>query len=89
MLISANKKHTSDCSFHFIKSLLWYFSNLKIWDHKKKGKKRSKSIVLTYIADVSVSTIPVIYANIVFKWPPTVDSQKPSKYSKFDGCILM
>ena len=36
---------------------------------KKKGKKESKSIVSAayIIADVSVSTNPIMYANIVFK----------------------
>ena len=34
------------------------------WNHEKKGKKESNSIDLAYIADVSVLTNPVIYANI-------------------------
>ena len=52
MFTSAIKKLTSDCSFYFIKSL-YGISNLEIWNHRKK---ESNSIVLVYIADVSVST---------------------------------
>ena len=33
-------------------------SNLEIWNHEKKRKKESNSIVLAYIADVSVLTNP-------------------------------
>ena len=59
MHLSAIKKQTFDFSFYFIKFLLWY--NSQTWKSgtiKKKGKKASNSIVLNYIADVSVTTNP-------------------------------
>ena len=67
MHLSAIKKQTSDCSFYFIKFVLWYFSNLEIWNHDKKGKKESNSIVLAFIADVSVSTNPSMVEIIIFQ----------------------
>ena len=47
MLTSDIKKQTSVCSFYFIKSLLWYFSNLEIWNHEKKT---TILLILAYIA---------------------------------------
>ena len=44
MFTSAIIKQTSDCSFHFIKSL-YGISNLEIWNHGEKKKKESNSIV--------------------------------------------
>ena len=58
MLVSAIKKQTSDCSFYFIKSLYGISQTCKSGIIKKKGRKESHSIVLAYIADVSVSTNP-------------------------------
>ena len=48
-MFAAIKKQTSDCSFYFNKSL-YSISNLKIWNHGKKERKRKA--LLAYIADV-------------------------------------
>ena len=58
MLTSAIKKQTSDCSFYFIKSIYGISQTWKSGIMKNKGKKESNTIVLAYIADVSVSTNP-------------------------------
>ena len=56
MFTSAIKKQTSVCSFYFIKSFKYGISNLEIWNHRKKKRKRKAILLLAYIADVSCLT---------------------------------
>ena len=65
MLVPAIKKQTSVCLFYFIKSYD-ISQTQKSGILKKKRKKKSDFIDLAYIADISVLTNLVIYANIVF-----------------------
>ena len=51
MIISANKKQTSDCCSISLNPYNYGISNLELW--RKKKRKRKAILLLAYIADVS------------------------------------
>ena len=72
MFTSAIKKQTSDCCSISLNPYMvfqtWKLtSEIGVWNHGKKKRKRKAILSLAYIADVSCLTNHPFYANIVFK----------------------